>query len=586
MYILDQSDNTIHTKTVELTEDLFPRIRETFGRGFPETISVLSEKSLAFNVIWEEEFYHCGDGSGVRQYEVNYHGEELAGEADLLDLTFLRGCPELCFDSVNEYSWQITRLVNRLFPEKPVWFEDPCIRFFPELTCGFREKTSGNESPVFYSGHRPPESERDCSVYSLMISLTWAKKRHFNKNYLHDGTLLIIDFQNPFAGFGDLIRIAYAFLEIAASRGWTPKICLDHGSQYADTPGEDAWKKFFSQPGCPKDPDPDHYRCWISVFENRSYCGMNYINPYIGMLGRNLTPDTRFFFNQKTASYADRKLPAVMKTCADILGVVVRATDLDAPRQAATNCRDLISAVRRFFRNGEFEYLFLATEDAQILRLFQEEFGSKLLWVEQQRVEYRGGEDGRLLESLMSRRYSSNFEKGADYLSAIYALAGCRSVIYNRFCGAVYLSRICGSSFRQTQTPDRPGFFQMANIRDGSQIAERPSSDRYFVYGAGERAENLIPFLKACGKKVILCDRKAENGEYVFHGCRVVSVSTLKEMWRGEEVLITPWRQRETIRRTLREAGIAESSLIAGAEESDVGGFTEKRPSAFTAGRI
>lgn len=130
-----------------------------------------------------------------------------------------------------------------------------------------------------------------------------------------------------------------------------------------------------------------------------------------------------------------------------VLGCIVRGTDyiqgrpLNHPVQPLPG--DVVQKAKEVMAERGYGKLFLATEDENVLRLFQKEFGDRLLYVQQQR--YRDGNTPLALQQGYAKETSPKTE-GMKYLSVIYLLAECDGLIGGR-CGITTIAYLISEGF-------------------------------------------------------------------------------------------------------------------------------------------
>lgn len=122
-----------------------------------------------------------------------------------------------------------------------------------------------------------------------------------------------------------------------------------------------------------------------------------------------------------------------------VLGILCRGTDylLKRPKNhpIQPQPQTVISMAKEALNKYECDYIFLATEDADILSLFKESFPNKLLYIDQKRVSH---EEMKNVERVMAVNVKINdnrYEMGLNYLTATYILSKCNCFIGGRTGG-------------------------------------------------------------------------------------------------------------------------------------------------------
>ena len=81
------------------------------------------------------------------------------------------------------------------------------------------------------------------------------------------------------------------------------------------------------------------------------------------------------------------------------------------------------------------DYIFLATEDADILSLFKESFPNNLLYLDQKRVSHEEMQNVERVMSVNVKINDNRYEMGLNYLAATYILSKCDCFIGGRTGG-------------------------------------------------------------------------------------------------------------------------------------------------------
>ena len=95
-----------------------------------------------------------------------------------------------------------------------------------------------------------------------------------------------------------------------------------------------------------------------------------------------------------------------------------------------------------YVREKQFDYVFLATEDASYLELFREsELKDRLLYVDQERVDYsREENNNKLLIEIYAQEKKDPVKRTLDYICVLEAVPRCDALLANVTCGVVTYS--------------------------------------------------------------------------------------------------------------------------------------------------
>lgn len=121
-----------------------------------------------------------------------------------------------------------------------------------------------------------------------------------------------------------------------------------------------------------------------------------------------------------------------------VLGVLARGTDMIYLRPQnhfvpyKTEC--FIESVEAYMKQKEYQYLYLATEDSDILRMFLEHFKERLIVTEQWRTSQT---TDKMLMAIKSGRENDGYLRGMEYCLVVSMLAECDALVANCLCGGV-----------------------------------------------------------------------------------------------------------------------------------------------------
>lgn len=117
------------------------------------------------------------------------------------------------------------------------------------------------------------------------------------------------------------------------------------------------------------------------------------------------------------------------------LGVLARGTDYVSlkPKNHPIPCDTelLIDKCKKRLSSGLYKYVYIATEDLDILEAFKKAFGERLLFTEQERVNQN------VKKALMDIKFPRNddgYLRGLEYCTVIEVLARCRGLLANCCC--------------------------------------------------------------------------------------------------------------------------------------------------------
>ena len=135
-----------------------------------------------------------------------------------------------------------------------------------------------------------------------------------------------------------------------------------------------------------------------------------------------------------------------------MLGVLLRGSDyitsamggFSKPRQVA----EVAPMIRKWFEEGGYDRIFLATEDGDLLDDMVKTFAGKVISVSQERYRVSDFREGMTTISELDRArhpgraYDAYVEDATvNYLYALYMLSRCEAFMYSCHCGGVSLAR-------------------------------------------------------------------------------------------------------------------------------------------------
>ena len=163
---------------------------------------------------------------------------------------------------------------------------------------------------------------------------------------------------------------------------------------------------FFMEHGC----DSESYKITDDEIKRLGYIYKKYIH-----------------LNKTTAEYVDSEISKLLGN-EKTVGVHIRGTDYKLGLKNHPNIiptDDYVNEVKEVLRKNDFMQIFLATDDSEILRMFQNEFGDKLVYYKDAfRVT---GENG--VQNTYNERSLHYYKLGLEVIRDVYTLASCDSLI-------------------------------------------------------------------------------------------------------------------------------------------------------------
>lgn len=504
----------------------------------------------------------------------------LSGEKNL-DTSLLERADYFLFEELEEYTYEITEVIRNRYPDAVIFYLDEYAKFFWEddrifvlnsirdigIVC--KEKFMYIRNNVSMHGHLLPT---DVSLIydskNVISSLCWARKIEHLGSENGDRTILLIDMGFELCGLAYIVRAVCTLTYMAYERGWIPVVNLTEDNMYIDSDSGNMWEQYFEPlSGIAVDSALKSANV-IRMTNNHLNVGIIEINPYFREIWTCTEKHPGIRFKRPVMEYFEQQ---VLKVMADrqgkVLGAFIRGTDARSTMFREDEAIDIALKCKEIMECGNFEKIFLATEDISCLDAFKRIFGSrergKLLYAEQKRV--KSSEDakipvGKLLDIKNGER--NNF--GLTYLMITWCLSRCEAIVYNIASGGYYLANKWRETPYEFSYHIKQNGAEIENIVKCIERIER--NNLTAIYGAGLIGERLLEsFGDKCKGKVVFCDKKAEQGEYWFQGHLVISPQALLKQYKNgniETVIVATSAYAEEIYDSLVKSGEVEAKDI------------------------
>lgn len=510
----------------------------------------------------------------------NVQGCNILEEQDNLDYTLIQDISVFIIVSLDEYSISFISLLINRFPKKKIICLDNNARKIWTDSEVFYEKDSsllgqhlqGKSLYIYSTEMHEEESMKDIPnvtlVYSslqVMQSLCWARKKTILGERNSDKTILLIEFSGRNAGMGDIIISAQQYIRLARQRGWYPVVNLTEDNQYISHEGDNMWDYYFQQPGEISVKEALESQHVIRGRDN--HFG---VLPWVGNPICNMQDalKEKVFLKEDILKLFSKDMPKQFLETGKVLGVIARGSDLAKSTNLKIDISKMIDEVRKTFDQG-YEYLFLATEDSEYHKLFCKEFGEKLLYIHQKRVNHDyEREDYQYVADLLDVREEERTAWGLKYLLITYCLSQCNALLYSIPCGALRLADL----WRNEPFEFVRCTFQAVNalkMKTQEKMIHIYECEAFFknhqtivIYGLGDVAQMIYPILDKYREKIIACDKRAAFENYDFHGIEVIAPEKLSALTDEMKILITSPRCGEEIQMELEQMGIAKECIV------------------------
>lgn len=475
-------------------EDVFITARDFYHRNkdirHHKVVVYAEDGSIAYCLGFQKNLpTNWDDPSGpmVQMHISNYW--EYSKDDKGLDWSYANRFQLFVYSEIEEYSYHTARMIRKHNPDVTIAFTDPRASLFfaederllvaeseeelfeahPELkdlrTLRVHHQIEWNVQGVFTN---------DVPSLLLMTSLYWVK-REFYYGPLNPNKIFYL-IKQPVKENGLTALIANVVGTKQMIRAIRPDFIpvVDLGvandpNQFAGTTGEDVWSMFFEQIS-------DHslkevYNSQHVILDQNSNLNMNpYMTEFVFSNKRaELKYGDDLQYNEATRAHTAATLEKVFPADAKrVLAVVVRGTDYNAARVAkyvphGLTAEATLAKAIEYVREGNFDHVYLCTEDQSYLELFcASELADKLIYVDQNRIDYQQEENQeKLLIEIFGRERSNPYTRTLDYIAVLEGLTKCQALLANVTCGAITYALGRGTDYE---------FVDVGKIQDGLNV--------------------------------------------------------------------------------------------------------------------
>ena len=473
-------------------ENVFIAARDFFHRNkdirHHKIVAYHEDGSIAYCLGFEKNKpvnWEDAENNALVQMHLSNYWEYSPDDEDL-DWSYVDRFQLFVYDELEEYSYHTARMIRRHNPTAVVAFTDPTAALFfaederlliadseeslfearPELrdlrTLRVHSEIRWNVQNVFTN---------DVPSFLVMTSLYWIKREFYYGPLNPDKTFYLI--KQPVKENGLTALIANVLGTTQMIRAIRPDFIpvVDLGlandpNQFAGTSGKDVWSMFFDQVS---DYDlKEVYNSQHVILDQNSNLNLN---PYMTeFVFSNRRAELRYGddlrYNEAVRAHVDATLAKVFPADANrVLAVIVRGTDYTAEKVSkfvphGLSAEATLAKAIDYVREGNFDHVYLCTEDQSYLDLFlASELADKLIFVDQERVDYEQEENqGQLLVEIYDRERSDPYTRTLDYIAVLEGLTRCQAVLANVACGAVTYAMGRGTDYE---------FADVGKIQDG-----------------------------------------------------------------------------------------------------------------------
>ena len=298
-----------------------------------------------------------------------------------------------------------------------------CLKVFASNVAGYMERC---KSGLF--------------SYDEIMNLVYYFTQHKVLSEKADRKLYVIDIQCSGLGLVSMVNNFDVPCAYLTSKGYIPVINIvsSDNSIYSDYLGDDIWSKFFRQPTQMKHEDlQDIADVTVSPLTCVSFSA-KWLMQQMTQCG---TIDLMKleYFNDRVLQHIDKYRKRILREPEKTLGVLIRGTDYVATRPKGhavqATSEQMIEKIRELSKGKwQFEDIFVATEDAEILQKIRLAFGDRVKYVDQKRFVLQKGEYIEDQKEKDTWQLGDGWQYGADYLCAMVLLSECGFFIASGGC--------------------------------------------------------------------------------------------------------------------------------------------------------
>lgn len=306
----------------------------------------------------------------------------------------------------------------------------------------------------------------------ILINKIKSKYKMINKEKSDNRIVYIIKRDDPNVGIFSCILTFLSHLRYADEKGYIPVIDMmnfDNEYLYSEEIGlKNAWEFYFKQPGnialdiaynSPKIKISNgHFK--KEYMPSEEFLSSRKAEDYL--LWKELW-NKYIHYNDDTQKYLDENYRKINNQCggSSILGVLCRGTDYFHYTKAQSGehiiekLKLVIDKVKKTAEKRQCKWIFLATEDEDILQMYIETFGKSLIYIEDERL---CSKEKKLLGQAWKEKHIDLKEKGLNYILNFYILSHCKCFVGARTSMSVFLPIVGDLEYMF--------FYDLVNIED------------------------------------------------------------------------------------------------------------------------
>ncbi len=276
------------------------------------------------------------------------------------------------------------------------------------------------------------------------------RKKSYGNDY-KDIIFYVIGVDYGVEGLFAIVKNVLVHIEYAILKGYIPVVDMENYKSQFQKKGINIWEFFFEQPMGYTLSDINKAKNVILSRNVRQWPGhsvfVSILNPENNKRLQSLKDLYAKYIvpSKKTSDYLALQYSQIIGNKQKIMGVLCRGTDYSnrpSGHPIQPNFEQIVQKLDMY--EGKFDYVFVATEDENILQQFVEKYQEKALFVNQLRF------------SSLKEKYISDsglkedelIKLNLDYLSSIYILSRCDFFVGGRTAGTIGVSLLSTSQMK------------------------------------------------------------------------------------------------------------------------------------------
>lgn len=281
------------------------------------------------------------------------------------------------------------------------------------------------------------------------------KERRIRCGILHpDKTFYVIRRPSPGAGLFSNYHYVLGHLIYALDRNYIPIVDMEKYKTFFNEKvpvngTRNAWEYYFKQPSSYT--LSDVYRSQNVVLSRCSYLGPSFPDSEAQITYLYCLIAKHLPFNDITKEAIKGATKRLFSEKANILGVKYRGSDYSksefAGHAVVASVEDYINRTERYLSEWKMDWIYLSTEEADVVDIFRAKFGTKVIVTESLRIKdyqtYMGESS-----TIRFNRVNDNYIKGIEYIIDTVLLSYCDTIIGPKVNGTMFAIELNNNKYK------------------------------------------------------------------------------------------------------------------------------------------